>query len=316
VPQVSDDSSKKKPPAAKPQPAAPVAKPKPTNPAPAARPVVDSDGVIESISVNEKELTQEQLESIPTADPVRFQGIVTLILLGVLVVLGGLSVYLGIQMFGSDGDGAYLDGAPDPNAGLMVLPENPFIPGQGPSIAQTVPLTPPVMYVVDAGRSMGGLYPFAKDIVRASALSLGGGSSFGVVIAQDPNNIFIGETMHPGGSAGEQAIREPILSMIDDGPIEPGGAPNLTRAIDQALAKKPGTLVLIVGEKIFDKPRGIALAIEAANARLILLCLGSQGEDQTESQDRLIRVLGDKARRIEYSTGQLQKDYQKRKLPR
>lgn len=272
------------------------------------------DDVIESIAVNEAELTDEQIANIPTADPVRFQGIVTLILLVVLLVLGGLSVYLAIQMFGPEDRGAYINGGPgdDPT---LALPENPFIPGSGPTIGQTVPLSQPVVYVIDAGRTMGDLYPFAKDVVRASVLSLDAGSTFGVIVAQDPKNVFVAGQMHPGGSAGEQVIRSPILSLIDDGPITPGGAPNLRGAIDQALANKPATLVLLVGEKLFDDPKALGKTITTAKARLVLLALGNQGTMQETSQKELVESAGDQARRIEYSTGQLQKDYQQRDLP-
>ena len=86
-------------------PSTKIATPGPTSPS------KEHDHIVEAPKVDKAKLTREQLASIPTADPVRMQGIATLLMLLVLLIMILLSIYLAMQLFKEEEDtgGAYID---------------------------------------------------------------------------------------------------------------------------------------------------------------------------------------------------------------
>ena len=103
-------------------------KPKPTLPS------KEHDHVAEAPKVNKSELSREQLAAIPMANPVRMQGIATLLMLFVLLIMIALSIYLAKQLLKNDQiEGSYIDEEGNVVKTLKVNDEvvipNPFVLG-------------------------------------------------------------------------------------------------------------------------------------------------------------------------------------------
>jgi hypothetical protein len=296
----------------------------PGEPKPAHRPRTAhrEPQAVQSAPVDESQLTPEQLAAIPTANPVFLQGMVSLILIGVLVVVGAASVYLGVRVFSkpspSDTDSAYIPGE-EPEADEE-LP-NPFLVGQGgPSVCTVVSITGPVVYLIDGGDAMGDLFLYARDAVRASVLSLGNDNTFGVVIAGEEQAKQAGDAMFRGGALGEKTLRPLLRSNYDEDPdtalVEILGASDLKRAVDKALSLKPKTLVMFVRNTDISEPTSLGETIASAGVRLVFVGLGYEYDEQMESYESLVQAAGGSSRLILYEADHvLQSYYDENNLP-
>jgi hypothetical protein len=175
-----------------PTPSTKIATPKPT-PAPK-----EHDHVVEAPKVNKAELSREQLAAIPMANPVRMQGIATLLMLLVLLIMVAASIYLATQLFKKNDDetgGSYIDEDGKVVETLAINEEivkpNPFLSGKNGSVAGES-VAGPVLYVIDAGSQMGELYAWGHTVARASIRTLPSDSQFGVIAACDPDPVLIG----------------------------------------------------------------------------------------------------------------------------
>jgi len=280
---------------------------------------LDDIGTGETIRVDITQLTEDQLAAIPTASPVRLQGIVSLVLLGVLVVMLVGCIYLGIKVFSGPrhDDSIYERGTPiiteTPKAAA-----NPFLVGKASTICGDVPLVPPVIYCIDAGESMasGGVFTFARDVVRASILTLPEGCKFGVVVAQDSGAKVLGGKLFPGGQVGEAHMRNILTDSVDGGAVEVGGASDIARAVGLALQQKPKTLVLVISRKQIPGPHGLGRKIGISWTKLVLVVLGSDTDEELASYDALIKYAGKKAvKRVYKSVNKLSQMYDEVDLP-
>jgi hypothetical protein len=272
-------------------------------------------GVIESIHVDESKLSPAQLSKIPTANPVFFQGIVTLILIVVLVIMTAASIYLGIQVFGPTDETAYVEGYEAPTA-LVELP-NPFVVvEETPTVAGGTTILPPVFYCVDAGASMGDVFLWARDVVRASVLSLESTQTFGVVTAQDDGpKLLAGKTL-AGGVNGEKTLRPILAARVDGGQVRVGGRSELLPAVELALKQKPRTVVLIVSRKAPSRPTAIGELCKAATARLVVVLLGADNAGEIAGCRQAVKAAGKGSTLIAYDDlGTLQDYYDQSDLP-
>ncbi len=276
----------------------------------------------QSAPVDETQLTAEQIAAIPIANTVFLQGMVSLILIGVLVVVGAASVYLGMKVFAkaseNQSDTAYVSGE-EPET-VEELP-NPFLVSEkGPRICSVVEIADPVVYVIDGGDAMGDLFLYARDAMRASAISLGDGASFGVIVAGEERDVYVGSKMFQGGSMGDKAIQPFLRSNYDDDPtravVEIGGASDLKRGVDQALSLKPKTLVLFVRNTDIPDPKDLGKRIASGKVRLVLVAFGYEYDEQKQSYEALVKAAGAAAKLVLYDTDrELQTYYDERNLP-
>ena len=298
----------------KPEPKPKKVKVKKVKPAPVPEPVLeddDDDDVIETISVDVSKFTPEQLAAIPMANPVKLQGMVTILLSVVLLIAISLCVYLSIRVFGNeandpandDTNGAYLPGE-DPSVTHKIesLP-NPFATSASPSIAG-VGLDGTVIYCFDTGGSMKGLYAVARDVMRVSAKSLGSSQTFGVVLAREDAPLLIENKLLPGGADGEKTIRQPTKPDHDGGPIAIGGLCDLTAALNLALTHKPKTVVMLVSGKDFDWTP-LADAAKKAGARLLIFPVEPLRKDIFETMEKAAQTVGAGSKVISYKDNTL-----------
>lgn len=163
---------------------------------------------------------------------------------------------------------------------------------------------------------MGDVFLFGRDVARASILSLGGGK-FGVFVATETEAgqtvKFVGGKMFSGGQAGEQAIRKPFGQAV---PGDVGaGATDLARLIDNALKKKPRTVVLIIRNKGIKNPQVLGEKIKRAGARLVLVVLEHHDQDK-QSYVQAVKAAGETSILLPYdSLRTLQRHYEDRELP-
>lgn len=302
--------------------------PVPVEPPAAQAPSVKAEedlDVIEAIHVDESQLTREQLAAIPTANPVLLQGIVSLVLIAILLIVGGASVYLGVRVFSvtkvddSNPGSAYVRGE-DPKE-EEEIPPNPFLVSTvGPRMCSTVTVLPPVAYVIDGGDAMGDMFLYARDAVRASVRSLGKDHTFGVVVAGESAPIYAGGKMFPGGAEGAAALRPSLLTLFDENDendenpedksaLEIAGASELAPAVEKALSLQPKTLVLLVNNAMIENPAALGKDIAYAKARLVLVAFGYEYDEQKESYDALVKASGPGATLLLYSSAQELRSY-------
>jgi hypothetical protein len=290
-------------------------------PVPPPKPVRREPKPVENASVvDESQLTAEQLAAIPTANPVFLQGVVSLILIGVLVIVGATSVYLGVQVFSkpsAESDTAYLPGE-EPEK--VEEQPNPFLVSRsGPKVCG-VSIAGPVAYLIDGGDAMGDLYLYSRDAMRASVLSLPESYSFGVVIAGEEKPIYVGNKQYSGGATGEKLI-QPLLRSNYDGDsenplIEIVGASDLYRGVEEALLLKPKTLVMFVRNTEIFNPGDMGKSIASSRVRLVLVAFGYEYEEQKKSYEMLVQAAGGESRLVLYDTDrELQSYYDERNLP-
>lgn len=290
-------------------------------PKPAHRPHVPhrEPQLIESTPVDETQLTSDQIASIPTANPVFLQGVVSLVLIGVLAVVGAASVYLGVRVFSKPSEdedsNAYVSGTEIEE--VEELP-NPFIVSEdGPRVCNSIEITAPVVYLIDGGDAMGDLYLYARDAMRASMLSLGNKNSFGVVIAGETQAVHVGKKMFRGGESGDKGTKpllrsnydESVSDKPDQAVVEIAGASDLARGIGKALSLKPKTLVMFVRNAEIPDPQAAGEQIALAKVRLVLVAFGYEYDEQKDSYEALVQAAGGASKLILYDTDRVLQSY-------
>jgi hypothetical protein len=260
------------------------------------------ENIPEAPVIDESRLTPEQLAAIPQADPVFFQGMVTMVLLIVAIFMIVGTVYLGHQLMSRDSQDTaagpiYKDQKQAPSA-QPDKAHNPFKPNPaGPHVAGNVAIKTPVVYVVDGGKVMGEMLIFASEILTASARSLPHDATAGLMLVREAGP----ETLAPqpaGELAGkiEQALADP-----------PYGATDLAAAVREALTHNPKTVVLVLRDKDLDEQApALAREVKDAGAHLVIVMTGYRYGAYREA----IETAADAGATVRvYDVGELQRFY-------
>jgi len=288
---------------------------------PAATSATVEEAVVDAVKVDTSKLSKEQIAAIPTANPIMFQGIVSLALIVVLLAMIGACIFLGYRMFASkerqNSDSIYSSQeiAKEIQATSYATEDvNPFEYNTGASlICNQFKITGPVVFCIDAGTSMGDKYCLARDMVRASVLSMKSSENFAVIVNQDGGTNVI-TPMTAGGPEGEAKIRQKLMEQADDGTVVLGGAPMLEEAILSASEFKPKTIVLLIADKDIDSPKRLIADLQKSGADLVIISL-----DAKPGQDTMIKELaknaGQNTQLKLYNVEELEKSYEKCNLP-
>ena len=224
------------------RPAAPTERPESPEPIPA--------GASEADVIATAEVAGQ--EHIPTARPVRLQGIVTLVLLGAMLLMLAAGV-VGVITFLTGDD-----------YGTVVDVTNPFIPNSsGPAIAG-MPVDTPVVYIIDGGSSMRNMRDYGIGAVYASVRSLRSRDEFAIILAGEEADTLMDGGYHDGDDEGRKAA----WAFLDA--FEASGAADISRAMRAAMAldPQPDTIVLVAQGPMVDQ---MAVAKEAAQKGIVLL---------------------------------------------
>jgi len=266
--------------------------------------VADDSGPTEDphrpASPMERPTTPEELKAvaesrgqkdIPLADPVKLQGIVTLVMIGVLVamVVGGIVLLL------TSGDNGAGDGGPkngsgsDSGQGPLVDPFRKGMALRGSWVAGNVTIESPVIYIIDGGDAMRDLFDFALVMIRVSVGSLSEKDMFTVLLCKDigGQDAFMDETGYRTGTNEE--IVEKFL-----GKYTCKGLTDLNRSIAAAVARQPKTIVLLSGKPVANVAETAKLA-KAKNIRIMAIAMGDRPDVKKTMAD-LARATGGHSR--------------------
>jgi len=185
-------------------------------------------------------VTEDAAEHVPMANPVKLQGIITIVLLALLVLMVGGGILAAAILLPSGEP-------PQPPPDTYVAPVK--VGGNveadlGPAVAD-VKIAPPVVYVIDGGSSMRSLFDGGKLTVVQSIKSLNG-AKFNIIVAREGEDKVILSDMTEGNPKGASDAK----AAMDD--IFAGGATDLARAVKAALAMKPRTIVLITRKPMYE----------------------------------------------------------------
>jgi hypothetical protein len=240
------------------------------------------------------------------AKPVKIQGIVTLILFGLMALMLAGAVVVAVLVVGQHakenglmapdgstggvGQGSSGEQGPSPNPqtpfqgrqGPSASPATPAAAISGPSVVWAIKIAPPVVYVIDGGASMADTYDAAFGWTRGSIKTLAPDQKFSVVVAGASQDSKMGDFVG-GGSAGVGAAK----AFFDE--VHAGyGASNLARAIDAALALKPATIVIFCRKAI---PVETAEKAKAGGVKIVGIGMDA-GSDVMDSLTELAKQTG------------------------
>ncbi len=281
VPESGARSAKARPAAPSPRPDAPKHKaPATRQPAEAGQPSADSDlkGA-------------HRAQHVAMAKPVRVQGIFTLVLIGLLVlVLGGLA-WAVVAMVSSNGEesphqGPVAQAPRDPNAPPPPSRVNPFAAGGSSVVAGDIAIQPPVAYVVDAGGAMRPTIGYAAVMVYRSVASLPESARARLLVMKDASSQGLTQPM-AGLLSGGQAAAKRMLKVLDT--TYPGGTTDavIPAAIESADKVGAKTVVLLTRGPIDDPKATAAMASWASQSgrKLVLISIGSRPADAKILED-------------------------------
>ncbi len=230
-----------------------------------------------------------QEQQIPVATPVMIQGLFAMALLGILVVMvigGGVVMVmnLGRGKSGKTGNG---------NGTGELL--NPFVTNVSrPAVAGSVPLAPPVIYVVPVSSSMGQVIDYASEMTKASIRSLRSGK-FSILLCGEKSDEFMADGYTPAGTAGIEAAAKFLESA------ECRGAGNVARAIEAAQARNPKTIVLLTRGSTADMEQ---LGNQARQSGVLIITIAlDASEGDRESQAGFAKSAGGQS--LSYTLGEL-----------
>ena len=236
------------------------------------------------------------------ARPVKLQGIVTVVLFGVLLVM----IAAGVASFVHWRPGAN-EIPPEHWEESSSVPQeaNPLARASqgGPGIAD-VELVPPVVYCIDAGASMEEVYSFAAMMTRVSIRGLKGDQTFNVMIclaggaeAGGAGNgggaKLLLKDFSPGGAEGEARIADQLDEVISS------GRTNIVRALDSAVGLKPGSIVLFARKPLSNDVVEVARKAQTRNVRIVTIALDAD-DAAAEILAELAKISGGKSRAYSY----------------
>jgi hypothetical protein len=218
---------------------------------------------------------------------------------GIVIAVAVMAMRQGEQGPGSGGKPPTGPGAGGALGGSRI---DPFATTtSGPGVAGDVPISPPVVYVVDAGAGMLETLDPALEIVATSVASMTPDQRFAVVLLKETARGQVrvlpagADGLAPAGRSAAAALRRETRSLYAGGSIariEP-------KALRKALELKPATLVLLVKQDL-DTSR-LAGLLEGLDVRLVTLALGSY-QQVRRRMDEVTRKLGGTFRAYDQAT--------------
>lgn len=231
---------------------------------------------------------QQRDADIPVADRVVLQGVAGIVLLVALLALVAGGVFIGVKIVGSENG--------KPHDGRPAAQSNPFVPAGRAMVAGDIAVQTPVVYVLDASRSMQAAYTYAGRMIDASLASLPAGARAGVVVGAEEAATGISGgyvTMPAGRAAASQFIES----------VRPAGGADIAEALEAALALSPRTIVLLTRQYV-DDPSLLALADRAKQRGVVIIVIvPGDRADMAEGASNLAKRTGGESRA--YSLDQL-----------
>ncbi|HUT56550.1 MAG TPA: hypothetical protein VNA25_01610 [Phycisphaerae bacterium] len=228
-----------------------------------------------------------ETEEVPMANPVRFQGMVTIVLIGAIIAMTVLGIWLGVTLSrrAHEEPNAMPGPVAPPNRPLATTPVTSVAPmpattpvqagvvdplqaaKTGPKVAG-MSFTPPVIYVLDGGGSMKRLFDYARYMTWLSIQSLTPQQKFNILVSTEGGVKALQDGYRAGGREGYLATKEFLSEVF------PGGQTDIAGAIGAAIAKSPSTIVVFRREAI-EHPGALGAKAKAAGIVIVGVGLGS-----------------------------------------
>lgn len=263
-------------------------------------------------------LETEDAAIVPMANPVRLQGIVTIILTALLAIM-----VAGVVMYAFSLSQRKATPPPQeaeqptsttaPVQQVAVTPEPASGPARGnqPTTAATAPATycqilgmrvdGPVVFAIDTGRSMEDVVEFANYLTRLAIRSLPQQETFIVELCKEDSDEFMDGEFHSPGPQSDKSV----AAFLET--ISTQGVADLPRSLAAALEKNPKTIVLFRQRALAEaadlgaqaKGKGVRIVVvaldsdPAAKASLTELAKGSGGDIRAMTSQELETYLRD-----------------------
>ncbi len=219
--------------------------------------------------------TQEHLAAqaghheVPVARPVLIQGVVTLVLIGLFVVLMAFAAVMWYQLTRKPPTKPDSDAW---NSTMAPARKNPIVE-QG---VAGVFAAPPVVFVLDGGASMESVFGLAREFLDYTVWKLEG--NFNIVVPRSEKVQVLSESgWVAGGKNGSAKAREFF-------PVRAAGVSDLNAALEKALALSPRSVVLVTAKGI-EAAQPIVDKAKAGGIQIHVVALDSSGEDAKSLQD-------------------------------
>lgn len=224
---------------------------------------------------------------MPTARPIFVQGVVTMVMISLLVLMVVISIAWSIYYFRTPtGPGGGGGGAGPTTTGSTGGGES-F--GERKSALAGMKVQSPVVYVLDAGSGMRDFLDPANMLIQHSVRSLGDAGRFNLLVPTETGLKSLSTGWVAGGEGGVRQVRE-FLTM------QAAGVTDLQAATVQGLGQLPKTLVLLAAKRVEDAPAVLEKA-KAAGAAITSVGFGGASELAMEQQ-RLAEQTGGRSRQL------------------
>ena len=228
-----------------------------------------------SKTAEEKALAAAKKQAnIPTAAPVKVQGIVAMVLSGLLVVMLSGMIYIAVIFT----QPPIVETRPDD------YNQTAFTQKDVPSIAGKIEITAPVIYCIDTSKPMAEVFDAAEQIVLVSIKSLKGGQFNVILIGEDDDKI-----MSPKPIASDPAGLTKAKEFIE---IELCGEGDQVRALQAALAMDPKSVVILAKDNVRGLKGKVEAAFKTKSVPLHAVILGSK----SRGLEDLAKATGGKSR--------------------
>lgn len=212
------------------------------------------------------------MEDIPVANPVRIQGVISMVLIGLsLIMLVAGAIILVKQMTAPSGP-------VDPDAGIVSTNGSGLtgftVNTEFPAIAGDVRIEAPVVYCLDTSGNMGDVLAYASRMVLVSVNSLREGKFNVVLVGEEGDNVLSETMLSSDGTALGMAT-----AFLKKGKV--AGAADLERGLDAAMKLSPKTVVLLARESDMGL-EDAAAKLKAKGMHLTVLAIESDEYSQKE----------------------------------
>jgi len=225
---------------------------------------------------------------IPTAKPVKLQGIISIIL-SVLIVgmIIAFSILVGQHVAKDIPTSKKPPESPPITADYGVTAFT--INSDHPAVAGDMKVATPVVYCIDVSDNMHQVIEYAGEIAKASLKSLDG-AKFTVILLGEEADQAMSDQLIEADQAAQAKVRGFLTAEVF-------GAADLARGLRAALAAKPATIVLMARSTGMDTQelQTVAEEISTQGTCLLTIALDASADAQKELAD-LARSTGGESR--------------------
>ena len=249
----------------------------------------ETEKILEAIHVDQSTLTDEQIAAVPTANRVRIQGIISLLLMA-LCVVGVIAIIIVLVKISSKSS--------DVNQQTQLQIKNQAqLQNEGSEkkenkIKDNQPggrfaVKGPAVFAIDTSGSTGDCLADLKKITKNIISSMKGKVALAVIKENDDGETFAGSKFVDGKyySASSATADKLIAGFNKIYPAEEGeSATDIIDTVKFALKKKPKTIVLLLGAKNASEEElaEIAKLAKTNNTRLVIISLDQDDPDEFE----------------------------------